>query len=84
MTARSHGKCPTCACTLGHTTSLDCHEITDLILSSANAHSELVNLKSAVLSADTPSLLDAILSSFLGQLISCLLLLLNAVADLEL
>ena len=78
------GKCPTCAHTLGRTTSLDCHKIADIILSFANAHSELVNLKSAVLSADTPSLLDAILSSSLGQLVSCLLLLLTAVADLEL
>ena len=84
LTACSCGKRPAHACTSGRTTSLDCHEIADLILSFANAHSELVDLKSAVLSADTPSLLDAVLSSFLGQLVSCLLLLLTAVADLEL
>ena len=70
--------------TSGRTTSLDHHEIMDLILNFANAHSELVNLKSAVLSADNPSLLNAILSSFLGQLVCHLLLLLTAVADLEL
>ena len=84
MTARSHGKCPTHAHTSGRTTSLDHHEIADLILSFANAHSELINLKSTVLSADTPLLLNAVLSSFLGQLISHLFLLLTAVADLEL
>ena len=84
MTAHSHGKCPAHACTLGCTTSLDHHEIADLILSFANAHSELFDLKSVVLSADSPLLLNAVLNSFLGQLISRPLWLLIAIANLEL
>ena len=84
MTAYSHGKCPAHAHTLGRTTSLDHHEIADFILSFANAHSELVDLKYVVLSADSPLLLNAVLSSFLGQLINCPLWLLIAVSDLEL